>query len=64
MTNANITDFLQTNKDRLNVSKIARDAGMPESTLRMVVNDHRPLPSKYEESLTSVVNDIRSDLTC
>ena len=62
MTSEQITQYLVLNKKWLNLAHMARTANVPESTLRMVVNGHRPLPSQYQDILTICINELKKGI--
>jgi len=59
MTSDEAISYLTDRRDSLNITNIARQADMPDSTLRKAVNGERPLPARYERSLCDVVEKLK-----
>lgn len=52
-------DWLERNKEKINVMEAAKQIGMPETTLRLYLKGDKKLPKKYKDVLVEWVREFR-----
>ena len=57
-----VWQYLILNKHLLNLSQIAKDAGIPESTLRSIANEKRSLSQKNADLLLPVIERLGGEI--
>jgi hypothetical protein len=60
----NALNYLEIKKEFIKIAALARDADIPEGTLRAVLNGHCQLPEHHEEGLVDAVKRLQGGNTC
>lgn len=57
-----VLQYLISNKDLLNLSQVARDSNIPESTLRSIATEKRSLSKENADRLIPVIERLGGDV--